>query len=133
VLGRHRGIVHYTIGQRRGLNLGGGEALYVLRLDAAARRVVVGPKEALGRTDVPVREVNWLAPATPPMRVAVKLRSMTAPAAATVTPGPAPGTAEVALDEPQLGIAPGQACVFYDGERLLGGGWIARRAAQRAA
>jgi tRNA-specific 2-thiouridylase len=133
VLGRHRGIVHYTIGQRRGLNLGGGAPLYVLRLDAAARRVVVGPKEALGRTDVPVREVNWLAPATPPMRVAVKLRSMTAPAAATVTPGPAPGTAEVALDEPQLGIAPGQACVFYDGERLLGGGWIARRAAQRAA
>jgi tRNA-specific 2-thiouridylase len=132
VLGRHRGIVHYTVGQRRGLNLGGGEPLYVLRLEPAARRVVVGPRAALGRTSLSVRDVNWLEPAAP-MRATVKLRSTTPPAGATVRPGREPGTAEVLLDEPQQGVAPGQACVFYDGARVLGGGWIAREAAQRAA
>jgi tRNA-specific 2-thiouridylase len=132
VLGRHRGIVHFTVGQRRGLNIGGGDALYVLRLEPATRRVVVGPRLALGRVSLQVREVNWLAPAGP-MRAAVKLRSTSAPAEATVRPGRTAGTAEVLLDEPQQGIAPGQACVFYDGERLLGGGWIARESAQLAA
>ena len=132
VLGRHRGIIHYTVGQRRGLNVGGGDALYVLRLEPATRRVVVGPRKALGRVSLMVHDVNWLAPAGA-VRAAVKLRSTSAPAEATVRPGRVAGTAEVLLEEPQLGVAPGQACVFYDGERVLGGGWIARDAAQLAA
>jgi tRNA-uridine 2-sulfurtransferase len=132
VLGRHQGIIHYTIGQRRGLNLGGGEPLYVLRLEPAARRVVVGPRQALGRASLDVRDVNWLELAAP-MQAQVKLRSTTAPAEATIRPGREAGTAEVLLDEPQQGVAPGQACVFYRGARVLGGGWIVREAAQRAA
>ena len=132
VLGRHRGIIHFTIGQRRGLNLGGGEPLYVLRLEPATRRVVVGPRDALGRVSLWVHDVNWLErPA--PMRAAVKLRSTASAADATIRPGRAAGTAEVLLDEPQAGVAPGQACVFYNGERVLGGGWIAREPAQLAA
>ena len=137
VLGRHDGIIHYTVGQRRGLGLVDaetpGEPLYVVRLDAAARRVVVGPKTALAETRVTVREVNWLlpVPAADGVAAAVKLRSMSTPAAARIF---ARGSgAEILLETPQLGVAPGQACVFYDGDRVLGGGWIARQEAQRAA
>lgn len=131
VLGRHAGIVHYTVGQRRGLGVGGSaEPLYVVGLDAARRRVVVGPRRALARDRVAVGQVNWLD--APPedgwgaagRPVEVKLRSAQAPAPARVFAGP-DGTAEVALDQPQHGIAPGQAAVFYDGTRLIGGGWIA--------
>jgi tRNA-specific 2-thiouridylase len=111
VLGRHDGIIHFTVGQRKGLGVAGGEPLYVLRLDAETRRVVVGPRAALGQSRVLLREVNWLGAAPRgDLRVAVKLRSAQPPQAAT----------------PALGIAPGQACVVYDGTRVLGGGWIAR-------
>ena len=128
MLGRHAGIVHYTVGQRRGLDLGGGEALYVIRLEPATRRVVVGPRAALGRARIRVRDVNWLGgEAATPVRAAVKIRSTRPPVAATVTR--TSGGAEVALDAPEEGVAPGQACVFYDGERVLGGGWIVRDAA----
>jgi tRNA-uridine 2-sulfurtransferase len=126
VLGRHRGVIHYTIGQRRGLGVAlEGEPLYVVQLIAADRRVVVGPISALARTEVSVREVNWLAP--PPVspagtRVEAKLRSAAEPAAAIVTSN---GTgAMIAFDQPQFGVAPGQAAVFYNGTQLLGGGWI---------
>ena len=127
VLGRHAGIINFTVGQRRGLNLGGAaEPYYVVRLDAAERRVVVGPREALGRSIVRVRELNWLGP-TPlspeGLRVSVTLRSAHRPAGAMVVLAQA-GDAELRLDEPQFGVAPGQAAVFYDGTRLLGGGWI---------
>jgi tRNA-specific 2-thiouridylase len=130
VLGRHPGIIHYTVGQRRGLGLAAGgpvaEPLYVVRLDPALRRVVVGPRAALAESRVRLREVNWLAPAPiAPRRVAVKLRSASPPAAAQVAAAP-DGAATVLLDEPQAGVAPGQACVIYDGDRVLGGGWIAR-------
>jgi tRNA-specific 2-thiouridylase len=135
VLGRHEGIVHFTVGQRRRLGLGGGEPLYVVRLEPATRRVVVGPRAALGCRRFRIREVNWLAgPAVPPDGVAarVKVRSAHAPIAATLRASGESG-AEVTLEAPEAGVAPGQACVAYQGERLLGGGWIARPDAVLAA
>jgi tRNA-specific 2-thiouridylase len=141
VLGRHDGIIHYTVGQRRGLNIGGGDPLYVLRLDADTRRVIVGPKDALLEETVIVRDVNWLgdAPLTEAgdagVEVEVKLRSMQPLAPARVAAG-LDGGAVVTLLEPQAGVAPGQACVFYEsggGSRVLGGGWIVRRNPARIA
>jgi tRNA-specific 2-thiouridylase len=134
VLGRHPGIIHFTVGQRRGLGLAAGgpaaEPLYVVRLDPARRRVVVGPRAALGESVVRLREVNWLASAPAEARdVTVKLRSASPPAAARVAAAP-DGGATVALAAPQAGVAPGQACVIYDGDRVLGGGWIARAGAE---
>jgi tRNA-specific 2-thiouridylase len=128
VLGRHDGIINFTVGQRRGLKLASAEPLYVVRLDAARRRVVVGPKEALGTRHAALHRTNWLA--VPPLRVAVKLRSAQAPAPGTLVIGPAQ-TARVELDAPAEAVAPGQACVAYDGERVVGGGWI--RAQERQA
>jgi tRNA-specific 2-thiouridylase len=136
VLGRHDGVIRYTVGQRKGLGIGGrkdedGEPLYVVALDAPARRVLVGPRSALARSRVMLREVNWLAPAPAAGRglaVSVKLRSAHTPVAARVFPaGEGDGQVDgavVLLDEPQYGVAPGQACVFYAGDRVLGGGWI---------
>jgi len=125
VLGRHEGIIHYTVGQRKGIGLGGGPPLYVIRLDAPARRVVVGPKEALGRSSVLLSGVNWLGEAAGPgpIFVQVKIRSAREPVSATLRLGPE-GAAEIQFAHPEEGVAPGQACVFYDGERVLGGGWI---------
>ncbi len=126
-LGRHGGIINFTVGQRRGLGIGGTpEPLFVVALDAGARRVVVGPHRALARDRVRVRQVNWLDGAAAPegRPVQVKLRSAQTPARARVFAS-ADGTAEVVLDEPQYGIAAGQAAVFYDATRLVGGGWIA--------
>ena len=126
VLGRHRGIVHYTIGQRRGLGIGGGEPLYVIRLDAENRRVIVGPREALACSSIAVRAVNWLGDSTGEgegVRAGVKVRSTREPVPAIVYPD-GQGRASVKLERPEEGVAPGQACVFYDGDRLLGGGWI---------
>lgn len=128
VLGRHDGLGRYTVGQRRGLGISGPEPLYVIRLDGARNRVVVGPAAALLRDRFALTDVNWLGDAPMPeggIRVAVKVRSTRPPAAATVAPAP-DGGARVHLDAPQAGIAPGQACVFYDGDRVLGGGWIRR-------
>lgn len=129
VLGRHDGIIHFTVGQRRGLGIGGGTPLYVVRLEPETRHVVVGPAEALLTGRLAVREVNWLGegdgPSAAGARVAVKLRSTQPLIAATVI-GRDGAAAEVVLDTPQAGVAPGQACVFYDGERVLGGGWIVR-------
>ena len=136
VLGRHPGIIHFTVGQRRGLELGGTpEPLFVVRLDAQARRVVVGPRAALARDIVEVRELNWLAPialGSEGRRVTVKLRSAQAPLAATVFPE-AGGRAQVRLDQPYEGVAPGQAAVLYEGTRVLGGGWIAAAVSSRRA
>jgi tRNA-uridine 2-sulfurtransferase len=126
VLGRHDGIIHFTIGQRKGLGVAGGEPLYVLRLDAAARRVIVGPRAALGQSRVALREMNWLGPrAAGDIRVAVKLRSAQPPQGATLSLDDSGGGVAL-LDEPALGVAPGQACVVYGGTRVLGGGTIMR-------
>jgi tRNA-specific 2-thiouridylase len=136
VLGRHAGIVGFTIGQRRGLGIGGREGgLYVVAIDAARRRVVVGPKGALARDAIAVGELNWLGPdaGADGLRVAVKLRSAQPPAPATIFLGADRTDAELILDLPQPGVAPGQAAVFYDGDRVLGGGFIRRTARREAA
>jgi tRNA-specific 2-thiouridylase len=131
VLGAHKGVIHYTIGQRRGLGVGGGDPLYVVRLDAEAKRVIVGPREALATRSVPVTEINWIGDADFTSSEAwdahVKVRSTRPPRAARIRPTGAT-TAEVTLFAPEEGVAPGQACVFYgsDGDRVLGGGWIGR-------
>lgn len=122
ILGAHTGIIHYTVGQRKGLVSGSAEPLYVVKLDAPARRVVVGPREALSQQDVRVKEMNWLAGAMPPAMV-VKMRSAQKPQSASVVERGG-DKATVRLDIPYEGIAPGQACVMYDGDRVLGGGWI---------
>ena len=124
VLGRHQGVIHYTVGQRRGLGVGGGPPLYVVGLDAVRRRVVVGPRQALERRRIVLRDVNWLGGERDgERRLMVKIRSTRQPVAATVALL-ADGRAEARLEQPEEGVAPGQAGVFYDGERLLGGGWI---------
>ena len=129
VLGEHRGIIHYTIGQRRGIGIGGGEPLYVVRLDPEARHVIVGPREALATRTVPVAEINWLGDAplgAEPVEALVKVRSTRPPVPARISVRPGGGAVE--LLTPEEGVAPGQACVFYDpdGSRVLGGGWIVR-------
>jgi tRNA-specific 2-thiouridylase len=132
VLGSHPGVIHYTIGQRRGLGIGGlEEPLYVVRLDVAARQVVVGPRELLATRSVPVREINWLGDAPFTSRaewtLSVKLRSTRPPREAVVRPL-SETEAEVVLLQPEEGVSPGQACVFYapEGSRVFGGGWIHR-------
>jgi tRNA-specific 2-thiouridylase len=128
VLGRHPGVIHFTVGQRRGLRLAGAEPLYVVRLEPEARRVVVAPRAALERTRFRLRDVNWLGDAPPSPkgeRLQVRVRSTQAPRAATYFPG-VNGGGEVVLESPDAGVAPGQACVFSAGARVLGGGWIRR-------
>jgi tRNA-specific 2-thiouridylase len=131
-LGGHDGIINFTVGQRRGLGLGTGEPLYVLRLEPESHRVVVGPREALAATCVPVGGINWLPDERPRdgdfLAVTVKLRSAQPPVAARLFLDDV-GNGEAILAAPVDGIAPGQACVFYDGTRVLGGGWIRRREA----
>jgi tRNA-specific 2-thiouridylase len=131
VLGEHRGVIHYTVGQRRGLGVGGlAEPLYVVRLDIDARRVVVGPKSMLATRTVPVAEVNWLGDGAfedAPREISVKVRSTRPPREAVLRPL-GPDRAEVELALAEEGVSPGQACVFYEtgGTRVLGGGWITR-------
>ena len=130
ILGQHRGVIHYTIGQRKGLGIGGlGEPLYVVKLAPQTRRVIVGPKTALSTRIIPVREINWLGDAAfdsrPEWHLKVKVRSTRPPREAILRPT-GPTTAEVELLSPEDGISAGQACVFYapEGSRIFGGGWI---------
>ncbi|MBY4892352.1 tRNA 2-thiouridine(34) synthase MnmA [Rhodobacteraceae bacterium N5(2021)] len=132
VLAQHRGVIHYTIGQRRGLGIGGlADPLYVVKLDPDRRQVIVGPKDMLSTRTVPVREINWLGDAPFDSRDAweldVKIRSTRPPRAATIRPISAT-EAEVELIVAEEGVSPGQACVFYapEGGRIFGGGWIHR-------
>lgn len=157
VLGAHAGIIHYTIGQRKGLGGGSGEPLYVVKLDAVNKRVMVGPREALAQKEFSIKELNWLGhpltsrgrvgvgadttcgdiplnatdaangaplPSSPLMgEVKVKMRSAQPPVAATIIPA-SDRKASITLETPYEGVAPGQACVVYAGNRVLGGGWI---------
>jgi tRNA-specific 2-thiouridylase len=130
VLGQHDGIIHFTIGQRRGLNINDrtgdhNEPLYVVRLEPETRRVVVGPRALLAQTEVKLREVNWLADAVPDagLDVTVRLRSSQPPVPARYIAQPG-NTARITLFGPTYGVAPGQAGVVYHGDRVLGGGWI---------
>ncbi len=124
VIGAHAGIAHYTIGQRKGLGLGGGDPRYVVAIDARAARIIVGGQAALTRRRVFLRAVNWLGGDEMETRVEARVRSTRPPRPARVLRRN-DGTAEVILDQPEIGVAPGQACVLYQGERVLGGGWIA--------
>jgi tRNA-specific 2-thiouridylase len=134
VLGTHSGIIHFTIGQRRGLGVATGEPLYVVRLDSQLRRVVVGPRDALATRRILLRDVNWIgagsleqALADSRMDVFVKVRSTRPPQPAWLRPSGA--GYEVELVDGEHGVSPGQACVFYDAAdgqaRVLGGGFIA--------
>jgi tRNA-specific 2-thiouridylase len=133
VLGRHDGIIHFTVGQRKRLGLSGNpDAYFVIALDAARARVVVGPRAALASRRIKLRAVNWLLPVTETLPCQVKVRSMRPAVPARVTAEP-DGGAVVELLAPQDAVAPGQACVFYDGTRLLGGGTIVTAEPLRAA
>nr|WP_306264669.1 tRNA 2-thiouridine(34) synthase MnmA [Pararhizobium sp. IMCC3301] len=132
VLGTHKGIIHYTVGQRRGLGVSAADPLYVVALDAATRQVVVGPRAALATSLVHLRDVNWLGSQAlsdlpeDGLPILARLRS-TRPPMPAILYASASGI-RCALSEPQDGISPGQACVFYEddsaGSRVLGGGWI---------
>jgi tRNA-uridine 2-sulfurtransferase len=133
VLGQHDGIIHFTVGQRRGLGLAAQAPLYVVRLEAASRRVVVGPREALATRCILLRDVNWLGPGTiddclrdGSLDVFIKVRSTRPPRPAWLRRGR--DGIEVELVASEEGVAPGQACVFYDAAegqaRVLGGGFI---------
>ncbi|MDQ4421145.1 tRNA 2-thiouridine(34) synthase MnmA [Sphingobium sp. DEHP117] len=118
VLGEHKGLIHYTVGQRKGLELGGlPEPLYVVKLDAATRRVIVGPKRALAVGEAVLTDINWLGGdfSGPCM---AKVRSLAKPVSARLAGD------RLVFDNPEYGVAPGQAAVLYDGDRVLGGGWI---------
>ncbi|MBI3675734.1 MAG: tRNA 2-thiouridine(34) synthase MnmA [Proteobacteria bacterium] len=135
VLGRHDGVIHFTVGQRKGLGLSGNEEpLFVVKLDAKAARVVVGPRSALRVRTIALRDINWLADAREPFDCVVKVRSMRPPVLARVTPRE-DGAADVELHNGEEAVAPGQACVFYErgGTRVLGGGWISAAEPYRAA
>jgi tRNA-specific 2-thiouridylase len=129
VLGRHAGILHYTIGQRRGLGIAAAEPLYVTALDAAGAKVIVGPREALATRRIRLRDVNWLGEGrledidARGLEIAVRVRSTREPTPARLTPD-----GEVELLEAETGVSPGQACVFYASTaphaRVLGGGFI---------
>jgi tRNA-specific 2-thiouridylase len=129
VLGRHTGIINYTIGQRKGLGISNPDPLFVIRLDPENRRVIVGPHEALAVSAIGVRDVNWL---TDPvmfkdgLKAAVKVRSTQGAIPATIYRRGA-NLAEIIFEAPEYGIANGQACVFFQGSQVLGGGWIAPR------
>jgi len=133
VLGRHGGVTRYTVGQRRGLNIAVGDPLFVVRLDAEAREVIVGPREALLTGALTLKETNWLgdqpsieAAALEGAPVLARVRSTREPAAGRLAL--ADGTATVVFDQPEEGVAPGQACALYnpaDPSRVLGGGFIA--------
>jgi tRNA-uridine 2-sulfurtransferase len=138
VLGQHDGIIHFTVGQRRGLGVAAGSPLYVVRLDAASRRVVVGPREALRTSRIRLRDVNWIGDGTVEQAVEkhaevfVKVRSTRAPQPACLRVGA--GGIEVELIGSEDGVSPGQACVFYEAAsgqpRVLGGGMIASTVAK---
>ncbi|MCA3573791.1 MAG: tRNA 2-thiouridine(34) synthase MnmA [Aestuariivirga sp.] len=131
VLGRHAGIIHFTIGQRRGLGIAGGEPLYVVKIEPATRQVVVGPRAALKQTDIALSSLNWLGdrpPGATPQPVHARIRSARPPVPAEIRDdgeGPV-----VRVSGGEFGVSPGQACVLYAGEgpgqRVLGGGFIAR-------
>ena len=134
ILGKHNGVIHYTIGQRRGLGIGGlSDPLYVVELDVNKKHVIVGTKDLLKTRIVPVAEVNWLGDEPMTSRqewhLSVKVRSTRPPREAILRPINYK-RAEIELLNPEEGVSPGQACVFYDthGSRIYGGGWITKRA-----
>ena len=127
VRGRHAGTHHFTVGQRRGLRVAASEPLYVIATEPGTQRVVVGSDGDLRRSTLRARQVNWVStgPIAEPREAQVKIRNRHTPAAATLVPTGDSATVDVHFAEAQRAITPGQAAVFYDGETVLGGGWIA--------
>jgi len=124
VLGVHRGVVHFTVGQRRGIEIGGQrEPLYVVRIDPEQRRIVVGPRSALAVEAMRVADWNWIGEEQ--RDVSVKVRSLAPPVSAIRD------DEWIRFDRAEYGVAPGQAAVIYDGTRLLGGGWISETLSAR--
>ena len=132
-MGREGGVLRFTVGQRHGLGISSHQRLYVIRLDAEARQVVVGSKDELGAEGAEVSSVNWVDGKAPsePVRAKVQVRHRHSGASATLYPLPE-DTVRIEFDEPVQAVSPGQAAVFYEalppeddrGERVLGGGWI---------
>jgi len=126
VLGRHEGVTRYTVGQRRGLNVAVGDPLFVVKIDADARQVIVGPREALLTASCVLKEVNWLGDgalsAADGIAVTARVRSTREPAPAKLSV--TGDQLSVVFDTPEEGVSPGQACVLYNGDRVLGGGFI---------
>ena len=125
VLGRHEGISNFTVGQRKGLGVSSPSPLYVLNIDSASHRVTVGADAELATRTLRARRLNWISipELTAPMRVRAKIRHRHEPAWATLEPAGA-GEAIATFDEPQRAVTPGQSAVFYDGDEVVGGGWI---------
>ena len=126
ILGQHEGIHHFTVGQRRGLRIAAAEPLYVIATEPATQRVIVGRDDDLQRSSLTAREVNWLSIKAPhqPRRAQVKIRNKHTAAQATIMPPNADEQVTIQFDKPQRAVTPGQAAVFYDGDLVLGGGWI---------
>ena len=127
VIGRHEGVVNFTVGQRRGLGVAAPYPLYVVKIDPDKNEVVAGPKEALAKTSITVDAVNWIGPGDVPpyeQRAEIKIRSNSDPDGGFLRYEDEVWTVD--FDVPQMGVAPGQAAVFYRGNRVLGGGWIQR-------
>jgi tRNA-uridine 2-sulfurtransferase len=126
VLGEHGGVHHFTVGQRKGIGVASREPLYVIATEPASQKVIVGANDQLLRAKLIARDVNWIssAPLTEPRRAEVKIRNKHQPASATLIPLADHTRVGVHFDEPQRAVTPGQAAVFYDGDLVLGGGWI---------
>jgi tRNA-specific 2-thiouridylase len=124
-IGTHGGVHRFTVGQRKGLGVSAPAPLYVLKIEAESGQVTVGPREALERTTLNASTVNWIAIDPPgewrPVSAQIRHRHAAAPGLVRATPGDG---AEFLFDQPQLAVAPGQAVVFYDGDLVIGGGWI---------
>jgi tRNA-specific 2-thiouridylase len=127
VIGEHAGVHRFTVGQRKGLGIAAREPLYVIETDPASQRVIVGTNDDLLRSGLVARQVNWISIACPsdPVRAEVKIRNKHAASTATLVPTGDAATVEVRFDAPQRAITPGQGAVFYQGDLVLGGGWIA--------
>jgi tRNA-specific 2-thiouridylase len=125
ILGRHEGVHHFTVGQRKGIGLSSPIPLYVVGIDAESGSVTVGPRHALERTELTASDVNWISGAPPAAgaRVTAQIRYRHREAPASLAPLP-DARVRVRFDEPQVAMAPGQAVVFYDGDTVVGGGWI---------
>jgi tRNA-specific 2-thiouridylase len=125
VIGHHEGIANFTVGQRKGLGVASPSPLYVLQIDPASHRVTVGADAELATHTLRAGRLNWISISTltAPMRVKIKIRHRHEPAWATLEPS---GSGEVVatFDEPQRAVTPGQSAVFYDGDEVVGGGWI---------
>ena len=126
VLGEHTGVHHFTVGQRKGLGIAAKEPLYVIATEPMTQRVIVGGADDLLRAEFVARDMNWISIAVPaqPLRAQVRIRNRHSPAGATVLPLDGGARARVLFDEPQRAVTPGQGAVFYEGDLVLGGGWI---------